>query len=246
MNFRLSVEERGNSIPHIQSKGFQSQPNLSAPLQITGLKGFFICLLLMLSGGLSAQQVIVNKSVDDPSPPSGKQFVYTLEFGCSSLDADCLGAVMIDSLPLGIEFVSVDPVIIASSGGPVPVLGNYEMANHRIVWDFTTLPEGGLPDGVSGVVNVTVRTPAGEVPNNTPFTNKVDISSSNASSATATADIMVTSTVDWTLTKEVTSGTIYHDEDVTYEIEICPNSFEGNVNLTGATIADMLPPGATL
>jgi len=40
---------------------------------------------------------------------------YTLNYGCSSLDADCIGAVLIDVLLLEVNFVKVTPTLISGN-----------------------------------------------------------------------------------------------------------------------------------
>ena len=205
---------------------------------------YMVAFLMIGSFTASAQQVECSKTVDDNNPPSGADIIYTIDFGCSSLTTDCEGAVMVDNLPAGLEFQSSAPVIIQTSAGPTAVPGVYDAGAHSITWDFTTLPEGGLPDGVSGTITVNVHVPEGSIADGTTFTNDLNLTSNNAGSASSAVDVVVNSSVDWEVTKTVTSGPIFHDMPVTYQVEICPLSTMGNVNLTGATITDLLPPGA--
>ncbi|RMD99492.1 MAG: hypothetical protein D6816_14870, partial [Bacteroidetes bacterium] len=48
----------------------------------------------------------------------------------------------------------------------------------------------------------------------------------------------------WSLTKSVTSGNIYHDENVTYRLSLCSASAIGNQNIHSIVVTDTLPAGA--
>jgi uncharacterized repeat protein (TIGR01451 family) len=199
----------------------------------------------LMSQSLIAQQVTLDKGVDLTSALSGEILTYNLDFGCSSLTTDCIGAQLIDSLPAGVEFVTASNAIIESQSGPMIIVPVYNAANHSVKWDFRTLSEGGLPDGASGTVTLIVRIKAGFILNNAAITNKATIPSSNAGNAADSVTTTVTGTSPkWTVTKQVISGNIYHDRPTQYKISVCSNSPFGNLHLTGATVADPLPAGA--
>lgn len=192
-----------------------------------------------------AQTVQLAKSVGTPTADSGTEIEYTLEIGCSSLIGDCEGAILEDILPEGITPISIPPIIISSAGGPIAVLPTYDVATRKITWDFTVLPENGLPAGASAVVSFPAEIEAGTIPDGTSLTNTADLLS-NSNNSLSSADIEISASPDWTATKVVTSGPIYQDQEVTYQIDLCSNTTVGNLNLTAVTFTDMLPPGAVV
>jgi uncharacterized repeat protein (TIGR01451 family) len=202
-------------------------------------------ILLGLSQVLNAQQVTLDKGVDLTTALSGQIIKYTLDFGCSSLTTDCVGAVLIDSLPPEVEFLSATSAIIESESGIMVIVPIYDAVTGTVTWDFTVLSEGGLPDGGSGSVDILVRIKPGVVQNNVALTNTATIPSVNAGTVTDGATTTTTGILPmWTVTKIVTSGPIYHDRPVHYKISVCPDSPLGNLNLIAATVTDPLPPGA--
>ena len=201
-------------------------------------------LLLLLPFAVSAQTVGISKSVDKTTALSGETITFSLDVGCSSLVGDCEGAIMRDTLPAGTQVDNIGPLIIASSGGNINIPGSYDANTGIITWDFTVLPENGLPAGAAASVNYEVSTVPGTTANNTVIENKAGITSSNAGSDADSETVTVTAAPAWTLSKSVTSGDIYHDRDVTYEVEFCPDTEAGNLNIDNATLTDDLPPGA--
>ncbi len=156
---------------------------------------------------------------------------------------DCEGAILEDVLPEGTSPVALPPVIINSASGPVAIVPTYDAATRKITWDFTTLPENGLPAGASAVITFDVTIDAGSIPNQTVISNSA-ILLSDGNDAPATADIEVTASPQWTVSKQITSGPIYQDQEVTYQIDMCRDTEIGNLNLNNVTFTDILPAGA--
>lgn len=206
---------------------------------------FFLLLFIGSSQFILAQQVTLDKGVDLTSALSGQVLTYGLDFGCSSLTTNCVGAKLIDTLPADVIFVSASNAIVESQSGPKIIVPVYNATTRTVIWDFTTLSEGGLPDGSSGTVTIVARIKSGTIFNNTNITNKANIPSSNAGSAKDTATTTITGvSPKWTVTKQVISGNIYHDRPTQYKISVCSDSPFSNLNLTGATVTDPLPAGA--
>ncbi|MFK7935917.1 MAG: hypothetical protein AB8G22_20560 [Saprospiraceae bacterium] len=67
---------------------------------------WLVLLVCIISIGqqLNAQIATLEKAVDLTSATSGDFLKYSLEYGCSSLDSDCLGAILIDTLPPEVSF----------------------------------------------------------------------------------------------------------------------------------------------
>lgn len=205
-----------------------------------------VCLLglfLLLGNNLFSQQVGINKSVNLGTPLTGQQILYQLEFGCSSLDADCIGAIIVDTLPEELVFVGADPVIVQSGGMPVAVSPTYDADSHSVTYDFTTLVEMGLPDGYSGTASITMEVPAGVTPNGATISNSARILSDNAGDSTSVEDIVPQATPQWSVSKSADQP-IFHDRDITYTIQLCSDATLGNLNMHNITIADDLPAGA--
>lgn len=200
-------------------------------------------LLTFFSNPLMAQQVGVDKAVNTPTPMTGEQIVYQIDFGCSSLTTDCLGAIITDTLPSAFEFIAADPVIIQSSGGPIAFTPAYDPVAHSLTYDFTTLPEMGLPDGFSGTAFFTMEIPAGDTPDGIDILNRVVIVSDNAGDDADDVTTTPQASVQWSLSKSA-DQMIYHDRDITYTIQLCSDASTGNLNLSNIVIKDTLPPGA--
>lgn len=210
----------------------------------------YIALLVLLIGPSSksfAQTATLLKGVDLTTASSGENLKYSLTYGCSSLDADCIGAMLIDTLPPEVTFQSATQAIIAGSAGLFVISPIYNDTSHTVIWDFTTiLPEGGLPDGSSGTVEVLVTIQEGVTPDGIEVFNEALLPTDNAGTPIDSAITTVEGvSPKWSLTKTVTSGPIYHDKPVTYEVAVCPDSPIGNLHLLpGAVVRDTLPPGA--
>ncbi|MFK7935916.1 MAG: hypothetical protein AB8G22_20555, partial [Saprospiraceae bacterium] len=136
---------------------------------------------------------------------------------------------------------------MVGNGGTSVINPVYDAQQHIVTWDFTTIqPELGLPDGSSGTVEIEVKIAEGVLPDGVSISNRAVIPTSNAGTATGDSNTTISGvSPKWTLTKSVTSGPIYHDRPVTYEIEVCPDTRLGNLHLTDVTISDVLPLGAT-
>ncbi len=207
------------------------------------LCGAVLLAFLLLGSAPLYAQLSISKVVDVANPPSGTSLTYTIQFGCSDLVNPCVGAIIVDTLPSELAFANADPVVVTSSGGNIPVSPVYDAGSHTVTWDFTGLPEGGLPAGFSAVITLQGDIPAGTVPDGAALTNRIVLSDDGGAvvdSATST----VSAAPDWSVTKSVTTGDIYHDTDVTYRVRISANGTEGNLNLTNAFVVDTLPPGA--
>ncbi len=215
------------------------------PLRINRLSYrlvLFIFTFLIIHAS-QAQTVQLSKSADSPTAESGTVIQYSLEIGCSSLVGDCEGAILEDTLPEGTSPDVLPAIIINSASGPVAISPTYDANTRKITWDFTSLPENGLPAGASAVVTFNVNIDAGSIENQTLVRNSA-ILLSDGNDAPSTADVEVTATPQWTASKQVTSGPIYQDQEVTYQIDLCRDTEIGNLNLTNVTFTDILPAGA--
>ena len=210
----------------------------------------FLLFTSSLWGGLvsesAAQTATLSKTVDVNSAASGTQVEFTLDFGCSSLVDDCQGAILIDSLPAGVNLDSAPSIIVNGDGGTTVISPVVDNGAGTITWDFTQVsPEGGLPDGYSAQVTFSVTVPAGSTPGGAVLTNKAVLLTNNAGNPSDEAGFTVQASPQWSVSKSVLTGSIYHDTPVTYRVRVCPDAVQGNENLTNAVLTDTLPPGAS-
>jgi uncharacterized repeat protein (TIGR01451 family) len=125
-----------------------------------------------------------------------------------------------------------------------PITPVYNNVLNTLTWDFTTLPEMGLPDGTSTMITYSIAIPPGVVPGGSSLTNMADLTGTNSPPASANATVTVTASPNWTVSKSLQSAPVFHDDNETYRITIAPNGTTGNLNLSNVTVTDMLPPGA--
>jgi uncharacterized repeat protein (TIGR01451 family) len=201
---------------------------------------------VVTSNSILGQTASFDKAVDLSSASSGQTLTYTMNIGCSSLDANCLGAKLIDQLPSDLLFQSAQAILVTSNVDNMnyPISPTYDSGTNTITWDFTTLPDGGMPAGFSATVTLVASIPSGSIPSGAIMTNMASVPTDNAGTPTGSAATTVMASPQWELEKAVTSGAIYHDRPVTYHIRFCPTSTIGNLNLSGVVLTDMIPPGA--
>lgn len=202
-------------------------------------------LFLTNSDGQGIGDHTLGKTAIDLTALSGTEIEYEIEYGCSKLVGDCTGVIIQDVLPPNIAFVSAQPIIIDSpaSGGNVPIFADYDPVAGTVTWDFTVLPEGGIPAGNSGVITMRVFIDQGSVEDGHTIDNVINLTSDDGDlqeNATTTVEAMP----QWQLSKSVASGPIYHDQAITYEVQLCSNTNIGNLNLDNVVIRDTLPAGA--
>lgn len=208
---------------------------------------FFLIINILNTEISYAQTATLDKAVDLTAAASGENLKYSLTYGCSSLDADCIGAVLIDTLPPEVTYMSSTPAIVTGSAGQAVITPVYDGASHTVTWDFRTIvPELGLPDGASGTVEILVNIKPGITPNGITILNHSELPTDNAGTPIDSATTIVEGvSPQWSITKEITSGPIYHDHLVDYEVSVCSDSPIGNLHLLpGTVVTDSLPPGA--
>ncbi|MFK7807895.1 MAG: SdrD B-like domain-containing protein, partial [Saprospiraceae bacterium] len=190
-----------------------------------------------LGKNTAAASLTINKSSSVGSVLSGETFSYTIQYSCASLTEDCIGTVITDPLPPELEFVGV-------FGSAHTTNETYNSGTHTVTFDFID----PLTSGTTGQVTINVRFPNGTTANNTIANNTATISASNASSVSSSASVTAIANNRLTASKYFNGGGL--DDYTAYGIEICNNSFYGNVvngtlNISNITVVDTLPPGAT-
>ena len=205
-----------------------------------------ISFLFILNSAIS-QVSTLTKGVDLSNALNGENLVYTLDYGCSSLTTDCIGAILVDTIPDEVTFQSATVAIVSGNGGTQVINPIYDPVHRTVTWDFTTImPEAGLPDGASGSVDIIVQIVPGVFPNSVSIVNEAALISTNAGTATddATTDVPP-GMPEWNISKSNETGEIFHDQDIDYQLQLCSGSPTGNLNLLpGTVINDTLPEGA--
>ena len=180
---------------------------------------------------------------------SGEEVEFTLTIGCSSLLNDCTGAILTDILPAEAIPVAASllPVLITSGidGMSYPITPSYNPMTNTVTWDFTALPENGLPDGTSLQIKYTILVNGGTVPNGEIIKNIANLISDNAGTGKDSTETTVQASPQWSINKTLRTGLIFHDFNETYRITINNTGGTiGNLNLSNVIIRDTLPAGA--
>ena len=235
----------GRALPHMHISS--KHPHRAVPFQNTienytkriTMKRLFPVFIAMLVC-LSVQgQVSINKFSFTSNVQSGECIDYIIQYSCSSLTADCSGTLLTDTLPAGTTFEAA-----TQAGSVLPDTMTLPDGRILISWDIDTLIAGSTAQ-----VGVTVCTQPGVTLDGTLVINEASITDDfTIIPETSAADpVVVSSTPSWIINKTVPSGKIYHDDLVTYQIDICldaPNPLIGTQNLDGVMLTDVLPAGA--
>ena len=169
---------------------------------------------------------------------SGEIFTYYISYRCASVTQDCANAVVTDTLPAGIEYIS--------AAGPVTDVDNvqYDAGSNTVTFNFFN-PLGA---GTTGVLNIDARFAAGTLPGTVAVNRANSISNaipfqSNEATATATGSFEMTSSKS--TAGDFDDGVIGNDFITNYNIQVCNPDILGGVRLTNPTLIDSLPAAAT-
>lgn len=166
------------------------------------------------------------KTVSANSANPGDAVTYTLAYSNDS-PVNVTGAVLSDVLPTGTTFVS-------ASGG-----GSYTSGTRTVAWAL-----GSLPAGASGSVTVTATVdspfPTGAA---IPVSNTATLTSTEASTVTASASLYVTASRPvLSVQKSTSPATVAANSNVVFTISYANT---GNATATGLTLTDPIPAGLT-
>ncbi len=178
----------------------------------------------------------LTKLVSNPTPVTGEDFIYTLQYSCSGTTDDCLGTFITDPLPPEVEFVSV-------SGSAHTTNESYDSGTHTVTFNFI----GSILAGTTGEVQIVVRFPNGSTPNGTVATNVATIDATNASVENSNSvDATAVAADNSFKRKFLEAGTVL-DENTAYVIEFCNPAYSadpaGTLTATNVTVIDTLPSG---
>lgn len=174
---------------------------------------------------VTAVDLAVAKSVDDPGPGEGGAVTYEIVLTNAGPDA-ATNVQVTDLLPAGVTYQSDSPT-----------QGSY--ASGTGVWTVGTVPVGA-PDTLLVTATVDGGT-AGQTITNTAQVTASDQEDTDAGNDSSSADITVVP-VDLALTKTVDVAAPNEGEAVEFEIAIANN---GPGDATGVQVTDVLPAGVT-
>ncbi|MBI5646632.1 MAG: T9SS type A sorting domain-containing protein [Ignavibacteriae bacterium] len=186
---------------------------------------------------LLAPTLSLTKSSSVDTVQSGVMFTYTISYTVSSTNQDALNAVIVDSLPTGLDWTSA------------AVIGNAQVASSNVNTStgvVTLTMISPLPAGSSGSVQINVMFPSGTTPNNLTVCNKARMTASNATATVSNLVCVVARAVHrFTFVKEHFIGNALNGS-VIYRLRVINPAGNniGGLNLNAASIKDTLIPGA--
>ncbi len=211
------------------------------PLLILTILVFHNSNALSFMSEVESRALVANlgltKAVSNPTPLTGEDFTYTLQYSCSGTTDDCSNTFITDPLPSEVEFVSV-------AGSAHTINESYDAATHTVTFNFI----GTMLAGTTGEVQIVVRFPNGETANGTVATNTATIDAANATAQNSNSvDATAVANDNSHVEKHFEAGTVL-DENTAYFIEFCNPPFgaassSGSLTATNITIVDTLPVG---
>jgi uncharacterized repeat protein (TIGR01451 family) len=176
---------------------------------------------------------------------TGQTFRYRLTYNCSNTSGPCLGAQVVDLLPVVVQIVTTVPSGPAGDVAAVNVTPNFGGSGRTRVQFVMNSP---LPAGNSGDLLIDVKFPNGVTPDGTVATNTADaINLDTAPGTFTTPPVSVTAVaaLQVSLTKTLTSAPANLDLPESYRLRISNvSNTNGSLNLTAiGPVTDTLPPG---
>ncbi|HEV7672537.1 MAG TPA: SdrD B-like domain-containing protein [Thermoanaerobaculia bacterium] len=208
------------------------------------LAALFFGLAAAFAAG--AQPLVKSAIQVDPGNTklTGQTFGYRLTYNCSSTSGPCMGAQVVDLLPIEIQFVSTVPASPTGDVAAINVTPNF-MGSGRTRVQFVMITP--LPAGNSGDLLINVRFPNGSTPDGTTATNTADgINLETAPGTFTTPPVVVTAvaTEQVTLQKTLQTSPANLDMPETYRLRISNANANGTLNITAiGPVTDTLPPG---
>ena len=199
----------------------------------------FLVGLLFGPAAYAAPQLQLTLTASVSTVAVGTKFDYTLQYKCASITENCVAATVTDVLPAALSGAAADVTLVGSAHTTAAA---YTASTRTAKWTFVN----PLPAGSTGQLTMTALFPTGGVtPNGATAVNNASMSATGATTVTSNpATVTATATNAWTITKTRLSGGTGAalDQEVAYQIQICPNSSQ--LNLNAPVLTDTLPTGA--
>lgn len=184
-----------------------------------------------------------SSTVADADP--GQQFLYTLNFGCSSTTTGCVDATITDPVPAPLVVLGTPNVV--GGGATVTVTGNVVKAVFGDPVPNTTPASTGLAAGATGTVQIQVQVPddLAKSFDAQVLTNTATFTASNATTVNASTPVTlhVPDVIEATASKTWTPGSTQYTpgEQSTATLNAANAS---NIGATTLTIAEPADPSA--
>ena len=195
---------------------------------------------LVGTGALSAQPLQKSAIQVDPGNTklTGQTFGYRLTYRCNATVGNCLNAVVTDTLPPEVVFVSaVGTSDVAMTTAPSP--------SSTGTVTFTMISP--LPAGNSGDLIINVRFPNGSTPNGTVATNTAtgtNLATPPGSFTTPPVSVTAVASSQVTLQKSLLTSPANLDMPESYRLRIAVSGNPGSLHLTAVgPVVDTLPAG---
>ncbi|MDX1998742.1 MAG: IPTL-CTERM sorting domain-containing protein [Thermoanaerobaculia bacterium] len=169
---------------------------------------------------------------------TGATFGYRLSYRCNATVGNCLNAVVADTLPPEVVFVSaVGTSDVASISSPAPG------ATGTVTFTMVT----PLTAGNSGDLIINVRFPNGSTPDGTVATNTAtatNLAPPAGPFTTPPVSVTAVATPQISLQKTLLTGPANLDLPESYRLRVSVSGNDGSLNLTAVgPVTDTLPPG---
>lgn len=197
--------------------------------------------------GLGSGVLNLSKTSDVSAVAPGQQFLYTINYGCSSTTTGCVDAVITDPVPSPLVVVG-QPNVVGAGSVTATVTGNTVKVAFQDTVPNTTPASTGLAAGTTGSVQVQVKLPdtVAKSFDGQTLTNTATFTAANATTVTASHEVVVhvPDVISATVAKTWTpSATQFHPgESSTATLQVSNTS---NIPATALTIAEPADPAAT-
>ncbi|QIA08725.1 T9SS type A sorting domain-containing protein [Draconibacterium halophilum] len=199
----------------------------------------------------------LKKIVSNTTIASGVNFSYTLMF---SAPAGATTVTIADQIPIDVEVVNVPTPADVNGVTPTVSITGTPGVNEEVTYSLTGLPGGSAS---SGSFTIVVKFPEGVTCDGTSVRNRAGILVDDKWNYTPFVSTTATAVDPWKVAKTIVGGAVVNpsggscgymiapDGTVTYRLYVMKSSpYYGNVNgqmnMTGATVTDVLPPGAVV
>lgn len=199
--------------------------------------------LAAAAGAQSLQKSAIQVDAGN-TKPTGAAFGYRLTYNCSNTSGPCIGAQVIDLLPLGVAYDSTVPASPTGDVQAINVTPNFGGSGRTRVQFVMINP---LPAGNSGDLLINVHFPNGSTPNGFVATNTADAINLDTAPGTFTTppvNVTAVASVQTTLVKTLQTSPANLDLPEQYRLRISASGNNGTLQMTAiGPVIDTLPPG---
>jgi uncharacterized repeat protein (TIGR01451 family)/fimbrial isopeptide formation D2 family protein len=197
------------------------------------------------ANSLGSGVLSLSKTAGVTTAQPGDNFVYTLNFGCSSTTTGCVNAVVTDPVPAPLTVVGT-PTVVGAGTATVAVSGNTVTVSFADAVPNTVPASTGLAAGTTGSIMVQVQVPAGLAKSydGQVLTNTANFTSSNSTTVTSSAPVtlQVPPVVSETVTKSWAAGPIIFNPGATSTVTL---TAQNSSNISASSVSLIEPSDST-